>query len=94
MNNNNNNNNSIKSNILMCNINSTSAYWKASTKTQKQCKYTKANTKQTKQGQYGRKSSIKSTRVKAIPPKTQWSWYFYVTNYCRICSKQVMVFLK
>jgi hypothetical protein len=57
-----NNNNSIKFNILMCKLNSTSACCMASTKTQntKTVQIHKSkNTKHTKQEQYGRKSSIK-----------------------------------
>jgi molybdenum cofactor biosynthesis enzyme len=73
-NNNNNNYNSIKFNILTCRLKSISVYYNASTNTQikhnNSANIQKQNTKQTKQKQYGRKSSVKSTRAKAInPPK-------------------------
>jgi hypothetical protein len=73
-NNNNNNNNNVCLNAgLTAQVNIT---YKACTKTQIKHRNStntqKQNTKQTNQKQYSRKSSIKSTRAKALNPNKTW----------------------
>jgi hypothetical protein len=85
--------NSMQFNLLTCSLDSKSAYYKASKKTQNTniVKMHKKYTKQKKQ--YGKKGSIKSTRGKALKPEKTY------VNQCknfidkrRICSKNVISF--